>query len=69
MAEQVQCPNCGGYRVTTQASLIDKQSGAHVPPPGGACFLIAFGVIGVLAGGITLILTGLAYPTGVWSTS
>lgn len=38
MSEQVQCPHCGGYKVSTETVLIDRKSGQRVQS--GCGFLI-----------------------------
>jgi transcription elongation factor Elf1 len=50
MTDQVQCPNCGGYKVNTTTDKVDRKSGNAVPGCGVLFVLFFFAVIGWLLG-------------------
>lgn len=46
---QVQCPNCGGYKVNTETAILDSKGRMRFSC-GGVVFLTFFGIGGILTG-------------------
>jgi len=57
MANQVQCPNCGGYKTETRTTLVDRRSSKPLLiQPQAAMWMIVFSVALCFSGFITLIV-------------
>ena len=50
MSNQVQCPNCGGYRVATETKVIDVERGTTIDFGGAFWFFLVMGIVGVVGG-------------------
>jgi hypothetical protein len=58
MANQVQCPNCGGYKVNEDVIGIDSKTGKSFPVLGYCGFVVLLMVIYVMVGALWLAVYG-----------
>jgi hypothetical protein len=56
MADQVQCPNCNNYKITSVEFRVDSKTGKRVPDPLGGCFGPIIILIGIPVEVVSLIV-------------
>ncbi len=64
MPDQVQCPNCGGYKVEKELTFIDQKTGKQ-DTGAGFCAMLLLGMLGIAGVGVLAVIfqnTSLSTP-------